>query len=255
MEPCNEWLLKQQPKMRAFLDALSSIPTTPIDEMPSKIDTLFWGREMATLHFYLRESLPQIKETFPNDNITTSLTNILSELDVEVRSATGRTRLKSRAVPLPFSHSSSSSLTFRSSVGSEGSESKSPTKSASRAKFNLAGSGYNKIFSRDSESGSGREKSARSITPKRDRGIDRAEEESDSLATPKRDKRGEEKRLNSHRTEEEEGAPAVVLKRCMVCEKEIQPEETEVQAWDKKNNLVHSLCVYNFSILLEQPNF
>jgi Ras GTPase-activating protein 1 len=28
MEPCNEWILKQQPKMKIFLDSLSQLPTS-----------------------------------------------------------------------------------------------------------------------------------------------------------------------------------------------------------------------------------
>lgn len=36
MEPCNEWLLKQQPKMKAFLDTLSSLPTSRMTSREKK---------------------------------------------------------------------------------------------------------------------------------------------------------------------------------------------------------------------------
>jgi len=56
-------LKKTKPKLKKFLDALCSTPTTPIDEIPTTHARINFGKEMATIVQFLHNNINQIPNT------------------------------------------------------------------------------------------------------------------------------------------------------------------------------------------------
>lgn len=100
MEVCNEWLQAKQPEMKAFLTTLCSLPTEPIDEIPSKRDVANWGREMARLHFHMGEAMIRLIDKYGQQEVQ-SATEMIEKLNEEVELATGHTmKFKTKAPKL-----------------------------------------------------------------------------------------------------------------------------------------------------------
>eukprot|EP01127_Copromyxa_protea_P006434 TRINITY_DN1629_c0_g2_i3.p1 TRINITY_DN1629_c0_g2~~TRINITY_DN1629_c0_g2_i3.p1 ORF type:complete len:135 (-),score=19.04 TRINITY_DN1629_c0_g2_i3:79-483(-) len=68
MIPLNDIISKNIPKMKTFLDEISEIPITPIDEIPVEHKTIDFGLEMATVMNFIIESLDPLKQTFGKEN-------------------------------------------------------------------------------------------------------------------------------------------------------------------------------------------
>jgi len=78
---------------KTFISKLCTIPTEAIDEAPQKLGTLNFGKEMSQVHFYLKESLSQMKGKFPNDqDILSDLTNLLFKLDRALKDALAKSK-------------------------------------------------------------------------------------------------------------------------------------------------------------------
>jgi hypothetical protein len=70
MVPLNDLVTKNIPKMKKFLEEISEIPTTPIDEIPVEHTTIDFGREMANVTNFISESLDALKNTFGKNDPT-----------------------------------------------------------------------------------------------------------------------------------------------------------------------------------------
>lgn len=68
MVPLNDIVLKNLPRMRQFLEEISEIPTTPLDEIPVGHTTIDFGQEMATAMNFIAESLEPLTKMFGRDN-------------------------------------------------------------------------------------------------------------------------------------------------------------------------------------------
>eukprot|EP01125_Pyxidicula_operculata_P007653 TRINITY_DN2594_c0_g1_i2.p1 TRINITY_DN2594_c0_g1~~TRINITY_DN2594_c0_g1_i2.p1 ORF type:complete len:400 (+),score=113.91 TRINITY_DN2594_c0_g1_i2:784-1983(+) len=84
MVPCNEYIEKNKDTMKKFLDQLCRPKDRVLDEAPLKKDSLNWGREMANIHYHLKDSLQNIKLKYTStDDVTEleSVSKVLSTLD------------------------------------------------------------------------------------------------------------------------------------------------------------------------------
>jgi len=78
----NEWIKKSIPKMKTFLETLSSIPTKPIDAIPVDHVLIDYGREMAVVADLVKASLDALKAAYPDEACIGHLIPVLDDLNI-----------------------------------------------------------------------------------------------------------------------------------------------------------------------------
>jgi len=78
----NDWIKKSIPKIKTFLDAVSEIPTKPIDAIPVDHVMIDYGREMAVVSDYVKECSEDLNREFPDEPTIPLLKNVMGDLEI-----------------------------------------------------------------------------------------------------------------------------------------------------------------------------
>eukprot|EP01120_Amphizonella_sp_Union-15-10_P011251 TRINITY_DN4722_c0_g3_i2.p1 TRINITY_DN4722_c0_g3~~TRINITY_DN4722_c0_g3_i2.p1 ORF type:complete len:559 (-),score=111.69 TRINITY_DN4722_c0_g3_i2:132-1688(-) len=110
----NPFIEEHIPQMKDFIDKVCSIPTDPVDEVPSQVNALGFGREMARVHGHLVAGLKDMKNKFLdlNTSVIEPLEQVLSDLSAHLNSQEGSEQTLVEAPPL---EPTTQILDFRSS--------------------------------------------------------------------------------------------------------------------------------------------
>jgi len=86
MKDVNPYIEERIPQMKEFIQKVCSIPIDPIDEVPSAMNALGFGREMARVHGHLVAGLKDIKEKFGAETpAVIKLARLLNTLNEDLR--------------------------------------------------------------------------------------------------------------------------------------------------------------------------
>uniref|UniRef100_A0A6B2KZB8 Ras-GAP domain-containing protein n=1 Tax=Arcella intermedia TaxID=1963864 RepID=A0A6B2KZB8_9EUKA len=80
MVPLNPWVDEQKEAIKKFLDNISELPRTTLDEIPTPHNNINFGKEMAGILQYLDENLELMTKGYSEDPLVSKLTVIIEKL-------------------------------------------------------------------------------------------------------------------------------------------------------------------------------